>query len=73
MPTQQIGSDFNVNAELLSMEHEEVGDYVIVHELLHFFAPNHGKLWKNLMRAHLGEYERASPHSLPRRLKQRVT
>ena len=33
-------------------------DYVIVHELLHFFVPNHGKLWKSLMRAHLGDYER---------------
>jgi len=32
-------------------------DYVIVHELLHFAVPNHGKLWKSLMRAHLGDYE----------------
>ncbi len=32
-------------------------DYVIVHELLHFSVPNHGKLWKSLMRSHLGEYE----------------
>jgi predicted metal-dependent hydrolase len=32
-------------------------DYVIVHELLHFSVPNHGRLWKSLMRAHLGEYE----------------
>lgn len=32
-------------------------DYVIVHELLHFAVPNHGRLWKSLMRAHLGEYE----------------
>lgn len=37
---------------------EELQDYVIVHELLHFHAPNHGKLWKSLMRAHLGQYER---------------
>ena len=37
---------------------EELQDYVIVHELLHFHVPNHGKLWKSLMRAHLGEYER---------------
>jgi predicted metal-dependent hydrolase len=37
---------------------EELQDYVIAHELLHFHAPNHGKLWKSLMRAHLGEYER---------------
>ncbi|MCC6487222.1 MAG: M48 family metallopeptidase [Candidatus Hydrogenedentes bacterium] len=32
-------------------------DYVIVHELLHVHVPNHGKLWKSLMRAHLGDYE----------------
>lgn len=36
----------------------ELQDYVIVHELLHLHVPNHGKLWKSLMRAHLGEYER---------------
>lgn len=36
---------------------EALQDYVIVHELLHFHAPNHGRLWKSLMRAHLGEYE----------------
>lgn len=44
------------NDELLRME-RDLGDYVIVHELLHFSVPNHGKLWKSLMRAHLGEYE----------------
>lgn len=46
------------NDELLDMD-RDVGDYVIVHELLHFFVPNHGKLWKSLMRAHLGDYEAA--------------
>ena len=30
---------------------------MIDHELLHFSVPNHGKLWKSLMRAHIGEYE----------------
>ncbi len=44
------------NAELLNYE-EKLWDYVIVHELLHFSIPNHGKLWKSLMRAHLGNYE----------------
>jgi hypothetical protein len=48
----------NFNDELLEMD-EEVWDYVIVHELLHFTVPNHGKLWKSLMRAHLGDYEAA--------------
>jgi len=37
---------------------EALQDYVIVHELLHSHVPNHGKLWKSLMRAHLGDYER---------------
>jgi len=35
----------------------DLADYVIVHELLHFSVPNHGRLWKSLMRAHLGNYE----------------
>ncbi len=46
----------NFNSELLALD-EEVWDYVIVHELLHFSVPNHGKLWKTLMLAHLGDYE----------------
>jgi predicted metal-dependent hydrolase len=48
----------NFNDEILSLD-QDLWDYVIVHELLHFFVPNHGKLWKSLMRAHLGEYEEA--------------
>ena len=46
------------NDELLEIP-KELGNYVIVHELLHFSVPNHGKLWKSLMRAHLGDYETA--------------
>jgi|WetSurMetagenome_2_1015567.scaffolds.fasta_scaffold00754_9 predicted metal-dependent hydrolase len=49
--------NFNFNSELLELD-KKLGDYVIVHELLHFTAPNHGKLWKSLMRAHIGEYEK---------------
>jgi predicted metal-dependent hydrolase len=45
------------DAVLLELR-EELQDYVIAHELLHFHAPNHGRLWKSLMRAHLGEYEK---------------
>ncbi|MDW7776255.1 MAG: M48 family metallopeptidase [Methanosarcinales archaeon] len=48
--------NLNFNKELLDME-KEIGDYVIVHELLHFNIPNHGKLWKSLMTAYLGDYE----------------
>jgi len=46
----------------------KVGDYVIVHELLHFSVPHHGKLWKSLMRAHLGDYEK-----FDRKLKRHAT
>jgi len=45
------------DASLLELRHK-LQDYIIVHELLHSRVPNHGKLWKSLMRVHLGEYER---------------
>lgn len=51
--------NLSFNIELLGLD-RELGDYVIVHELLHFFVPNHGKLWKSLMRAYLGDYEALS-------------
>jgi predicted metal-dependent hydrolase len=46
----------NFNSDLLSLR-RDLADFVIVHELLHFSVPNHGRLWKSLMRAHLGDYE----------------
>ena len=45
------------NDELLTME-KKLGDYVMVHELLHLNVPNHGKLWKSFMTAYLGDYEK---------------
>jgi predicted metal-dependent hydrolase len=48
----------NFSVDLLSLD-RDLWDYVIVHELLHFSVPNHGKLWKALMRAHLGDWEKA--------------
>lgn len=48
--------NLSFNNDLLALE-RDLADYVIVHELLHFRVPNHGKLWKSLMRAHLGDYE----------------
>ncbi len=49
--------NLHFDAGLLSLD-RKLGDYVIVHELLHFSVPNHGKLWKSLMHAHLGDYVR---------------
>jgi predicted metal-dependent hydrolase len=49
--------NLNFNKQLLELD-KELGEYVIVHELLHFNVPNHGKLWKSLMTAYLGDYEK---------------
>ena len=48
--------NFSFSRELLDME-RDLTDYVIVHELLHVRVPNHGKLWKSMMVAYLGDYE----------------
>lgn len=43
--------------KLLELE-PELQDYVIVHELLHYHIPNHGRVWKSLMKVYLGNYEK---------------
>jgi predicted metal-dependent hydrolase len=39
----------------------EFREYVIVHELLHLKVPNHGKLFKTLLRAYIPNYESIQP------------
>lgn len=48
---------FTFNIELLGMD-RKLGEYVILHELLHYHVPNHGKLWKSLMEAHMPDHEK---------------
>jgi predicted metal-dependent hydrolase len=48
--------NLNFNLELLNLD-RDLGEYVIVHELLHFSVPNHGKLWKVLMEGYSGDYQ----------------
>jgi hypothetical protein len=48
---------FCFNIELLGMD-RSLGEYVIMHELLHYHVPNHGKLWKSLMSLHMPDHER---------------
>jgi len=48
--------NLSFSSELLELE-DDLKEYVVVHELLHFSVPNHGKLWKSLMRVHLGDFE----------------
>lgn len=46
------GKRLNFNNELLDM-HKDIGRYVIIHELTHLTVPNHGKLFKALLRTYL--------------------
>lgn len=46
----------NFNSELLELD-KSLGEYVIVHELLHLRASNHGALWKSYMNAYLPEWK----------------
>ena len=48
--------NLNFNTELLGFD-EELQNYDMVRELLHFSVPNHGRLGKSLMTAHLGDYK----------------
>jgi predicted metal-dependent hydrolase len=41
----------------LLQERRDFQEYVIVHELLHLQVPNHGRLFKSLLRAYLPEWE----------------
>lgn len=41
-----------LNSQLLDLP-KELGEYVIVHELVHILAPNHGKVFKCFMDAYL--------------------
>ena len=48
------------NTELLDID-KRLGEYAIVHELLHLRIPNHGKLFKSLLKAYVPDWqERAS-------------
>ena len=45
-----------LNAYLITLP-RDLGEYVIVHELVHLLAPNHGKLFKSFMFAYMPDWE----------------
>ncbi|ABA20779.1 metal-dependent hydrolase-like protein [Trichormus variabilis ATCC 29413] len=45
-----------LNTGLLNLP-TELGEFVIVHELVHLSVPNHGKLFKCLMSAYLPDWQ----------------
>jgi predicted metal-dependent hydrolase len=44
------------NTELLDLP-KELGEFVIVHELVHLLAPNHGRVFKSFLTAYLPDWE----------------
>ena len=46
-----------LNTELLDLR-KDLGEFVIVHELVHLLAPNHGKVFKSFMHAYLPDWEK---------------
>ena len=45
-----------LNADLIALP-KDLGDFVIVHELVHLLAPSHGKLFKSFMFAYMPDWE----------------
>jgi predicted metal-dependent hydrolase len=45
-----------LNTELIDLP-KELCEFVIVHELVHRLAPNHGKVFKSFMQAYLPDWE----------------
>ncbi|MFN8475905.1 MAG: M48 family metallopeptidase [Anaerolineae bacterium] len=45
-----------LNAELIDLP-KDLGEFVIVHELVHLLAPNHGKVFKSFMHTYLPDWQ----------------
>ena len=50
-----------LNTDLLDLP-EALGEFVIVHELVHLLAPNHGRVFKSFMSAYLPDWEERHHH-----------
>ena len=54
-----------LNRALLDLP-RDLGEYVIVHELVHLLAPNHGKLFRSFLLARLPNWEERAARLRPR-------
>jgi predicted metal-dependent hydrolase len=45
-----------LSSELLDLP-KELGEYVIVHELVHQLAPNHGRVFKAFLKSYMPDWE----------------
>ncbi|MBP1468430.1 M48 family metallopeptidase [Candidatus Chloroploca sp. M-50] len=54
--SMSTAGNLTLNSELVDLP-RELGEYVIVHELVHLLAPNHSKLFKSFMLAYVPDWE----------------
>ena len=54
--SMSTAGNLTLNGELLELP-RPLGEYVIVHELVHLLAPNHGKVFKSFMYAYLPDWQ----------------
>lgn len=50
------GKRLTIDTNLLAVP-RDLGEYVIVHELVHFLAPNHGRVFKSFLFAYMPDWE----------------
>ena len=60
-----------LNAELIELP-KELGEFVIVHELVHRLAPNHGKVFKSFMLAYPPDWQERATNIRRGRTRLRV-
>lgn len=51
-----LAGRLTLSTDLLQVP-RDLGEFVIVHELVHLLAPNHGKVFKSFMHAYLPDWE----------------
>lgn len=51
-----VSGRITLNSELLELP-KDLGEFVIVHEILHILAPNHGKVFKCFISAYLPDWQ----------------
>lgn len=54
--SMSTAGNLTLSRELIALP-RDLGEYVIVHELVHLLAPNHGKVFKSFMLAYLPDWE----------------
>lgn len=53
--TISLAGRLTLNSQLMEMP-KAIGEFVIVHEMVHMLAPNHGRVFKSFLDAYLPDW-----------------